>query len=76
MGFPGLDALRGAGYRTAYLSPATTRHFCLRELLRQTGFDPVIDRAAFTPHPRDPDHVSDYVLLDQGAQAARGLLAT
>lgn len=72
-GFPCLDALRRAGYRTVYLTPANTRHFGLGDLIRRAGFDPVLDQSAFVPHAREPDRVSDYVLMDQGARIVREL---
>jgi len=42
----GLPLLRGAGYRSVYLTPYRTAYYGMDELLANAGFDAVLDRQA------------------------------
>jgi hypothetical protein len=65
-GFGPLDALRGAGYQTHYLSTARTALYGLRDLLDRAGFTHVVDRSNLRPEPGDDGVVSDHALVTQG----------
>jgi phosphoglycerol transferase MdoB-like AlkP superfamily enzyme len=57
-----------AGYDTIYVSPIRTEHYGLREILDGSGFDHVIDHAAFRPHALDAGIISDWVLPEQAPE--------
>ncbi|SEM76212.1 Phosphoglycerol transferase MdoB [Stigmatella aurantiaca] len=69
-----LDALRKAGYRTAYLSTAHTGDYGLRPILDAAGFEHVIDRDALAPPggPPPPDQLLLSAGMDRLQEALRG----
>lgn len=57
----GVEALRRAGYQTMYLSPTPTRHYGLRKLLENAGFELILDDASLAGASR-----GDHALLEPG----------
>ena len=71
----GLSALRGAGYKTLYLTTAVAGHYGLSDILERAGFQQVIDAPRLAPHPEDRGELTDRALLLSGLQRLRALLA-
>jgi hypothetical protein len=69
-----LDALREAGYRTAYLSTARAGDYGLRTILDAAGFQHLIDRDVLCPPgaPTPPDQLLLTAGLDRLEEALRG----
>lgn len=75
LGYSGMTALQGAGYRAIYMSAIKTENYGLRPLLINAGFDTVIDHHDFVPHPLDRGVLSDYALMTQGPRLLERSLA-
>ncbi len=69
-----LAALRGAGYKTLYLTTAVTGHYGLAAILQHAGFQHIIDAPQLAPHPQDGGQVTDRALLHAGLARLRELL--
>lgn len=69
-----LSALRGAGYKTLYLTTAVAGHYGLADILKLAGFQQVIDAPQLAPHPEDGGELTDRALLTSGLQRLRALV--